>query len=232
MKKNSFFIIFSISVSFFVQNSFAAQLSHADIEDIAADAVNAYMLANTLTQQKFTVSAASLDSRIRIKNCHNALTTEITENSNRRNINVKVACPDDDSWFLYIPVKVKTLSPVLVAKTNLKKGSVITTHNVGVEYLADHKIRGEVLDQNTSVLGARLKRNIRQGAAIYNKFICLVCEGEKVTIIAKGSDFSIKSDGIAMENATIGEQVEIKNIRSGKIVFGRVTAMNKVVINL
>lgn len=232
MKKNSFFILFSICISFFAQNLYAEQLSHADIESFAAKAVNTYMLANTSSKQKFTISAAKLDSRIRIKSCSQALLTHIIKNNNHRNINVKIICPDDKDWFLFLPVRVKTLSPVLVAKRNLQKGTVITTNNVGIEYLADHKIRGEILTQNKSVLGARLKRNLQQGSAIYSKYICLVCEGEKVTIIAKASDFNIKSDGIAMENATIGEQVKIKNSRSGKIVFGRVTAMNKVVINL
>jgi len=42
----------------------------------------------------------------------------------------------------------------------------------------------------------------------------------------------IKTAGVALTNGSQGEQVKIKNTKSGRVINARVQAVNKVVINL
>jgi flagella basal body P-ring formation protein FlgA len=62
--------------------------------------------------------------------------------------------------------------------------------------------------------------------------ICLVCKGESVTIIAKSNDFMIKTIGKALSDGSKGEEVKVRNSKSGRIINARVESVNKVIINL
>lgn len=184
------------------------------------------------TEGKLEVSVPPIDPRLNIKPCLSKLNANIPENHNGRNVNVKIVCNDPTPWQLYIPVKVKSTIPVLVATTVLVKGSVITESNTDIEYRNVHSMRGESVNSVGSVAGGRLKRRLSKGGIVSPRNICLVCKGETVTIIATSDDFSIKTTGLALSDGSIGEQVRIKNSRSGRTINARVQSINKVVINL
>ena len=145
---------------------------------------------------------------------------------------IKISCEDSTPWQLYLAVKIRTLLPVLVASTGISKGTVLDNSNLTIEYRDQRKIRGEVMDQISLVSGARAKRKISSGAQISRRNICLVCKGESVTIVAKSDNLTIKTAGIALRDGSLGEQINIKNRRSGKTIMARVESLNKVVINL
>lgn len=181
---------------------------------------------------KLEISLPDIDPRINIKPCESILKANIPENHNGRNVNVKVYCEDKTPWQLYIPVKVHQKIPVLITQNILAKGTVLDNTNTTVEYINVNRLRGESLDDVSEVSGGRLKRRLSKGAIVSPRNICLVCKGESVTIVAKSNDFMIKTVGIALSDGSNGEQVKIKNAKSGRIINARVTAVNKVIINL
>lgn len=187
---------------------------------------------NTPVDGKLEVTVAALDPRINIKPCLSKLNVEIPERNKGRNVNVKVVCNDPEPWKIYVPVKINRTIPVLVATSVLAKGSVIDSLNTKIEYRNINSLRGENVSDISSVAGGRLKRRLSEGGVVSPRNICLVCKGEAVTIIAKSSDFSIKTKGSALSDGSIGQEVRIKNSGSGRIISARVLSINKVVINL
>ncbi|MEW6983198.1 flagellar basal body P-ring formation chaperone FlgA [Colwelliaceae bacterium 6471] len=181
---------------------------------------------------KMEITVSSIDPRINIQPCNSPLQANIPENHNGRNVNVKINCEDSTSWQLYIPVRIHTMLPVLVASMGIDKGTVLDSSNMTIEYLDQNMIRGEIIDEIELISGARAKRKISNGSPISKSNICLVCKGESVTIMAKSKQLTIKTAGIALKDGSLGEQISVKNRRSGKTVIGRVEALNKVVINL
>lgn len=228
--KQIFFFLASI-VTFITFSLQAQEITKEFIEDFAKKHVEKTLSKNITNDQKYFVSTQKLDPRIEIKQCDQPIVANILENQNSRNRNVKISC-QTTPWHLFVPVKVIKKIPVLVASSNLQKGTVLNSNNTMIKYLADYKVRGETLKSAKTIIGARLKRNLQQSAAIYARNICLVCKGEEVTIIAKSATFEIKAAGIALSNGSIGEQVRIKNHRSGKIVSGRVNSLNNVLVNM
>lgn len=181
---------------------------------------------------KIEISLPEIDPRINIKPCESVLKANIPENNNGRNVNVKVYCEDKTPWQIFIPVKVSQEILVLVTQNVLSKGTVIDETNTLTKYINVNRIRGETLDNVALVSGGRLKRRLSKGAVVSPRNICLVCKGETVTIIAKSNDFMIKTVGIALSDGSKGEQVKIKNSKSGRTINARVQSVNKVVINL
>lgn len=230
MKNLKLFSLLSSLLLFFASSCLATEFDHEYIEQFAKDFVeNNHELPQN---GKVNILPTKLDRRINIRPCSSPLTANIPEKSYGRNVNVKITCKDSIPWHLFIAVKVSTQLPVVVATTHIGKGTVLSLDNLAVKYIDSHSIRGSVLESMATIIGAKAKRNIARGRAIYTKNICLVCSGENVTIKASSGSFSVKATGVALSNGSLGDQVRVRNTRSGKVISGRVSAINNVEITL
>ena len=230
MSKLKIFITFLIFMSNFSSQAYSNSYDRAFIMNFAKE----YVENNTPISAtgKRVVEPASIDSRIIIKPCSIPLIANIPDNYSSRNVNVKISCASSKPWHIFLPVKVTTKVPVLTTKYKINKGTILDKSNLVIEWRELSKIRSEIIDDIDLVIGARSKRTLSQGAIINKRIICVVCKNENVTIIAKSQDFMIKTAGIALKSATFGEQVKVKNIRSGRTINAQVKAINQVVINL
>lgn len=234
MSKTKIFLTF-LSISCQLLFSASANIfDHKYIENLAKQSVEQKLSADLHSDKgkQITVTATPLDPRLVIQPCENQLQANIPENITSRNVNVKITCDGSIPWNIYVPVKVETKIPVVVATHSIDKGSILTEENISLSYLPALKVRGEVITDITTVVGAKAKRNISRGKAISRKHTCLVCKGDNVTIEAAGQLLSIKTSGTSISYGHIGDKVRIRNDSSGKLVSGIVTGLNKVTINL
>lgn len=230
MSKLKIFILFSVISSFLGEMSHATTFDREYIKSFAKDFVLQHLA--TPKNGKIVITPADIDPRIAIKPCDIPLTANIPEKYSSRNVNIKISCASSKPWHIFLPVNVETTIPVLVTKNNIGKGSILTNENLTIQWRPLHKIRGEVIDDMNLVVGAKSKRSLSKGSVLNKRSICVVCKGDKVTIVAKSSNFMIKTNGTALKNATFGEQVRVKNSRSGRTITAQVYAINQVVINL
>ncbi len=203
---------------------------------------SAYIESFTKTYLKDNISApsggrisfniANIDPRIRIKPCQVPLKANIPENTNRRNINVKITCEDSTSWQMYLPVKIERTFAVVVTTSTIEKGDVLTKQNIDIAYIANNKIRGEKLTNINAVLGSKAEKRIGKERTITRKNVCLVCKGDTITIIAKTENFMIKTKGTALSSGNLNQQIRVKNSRSGRIIKPTISAVNQVTIIL
>lgn len=203
-------------------------------KDELVDFVKSFVKSNipVPAEGKLDITVPAIDPRINIKPCLSKLNANIPQNHNGRNVNVKIVCDDPSPWQIFVPVKVNTTIPVLVSNRVLAKGSVLDKTNTQIEYRPVNSLRGENTNTIDSLEGARLMRRLSKGAVVSPRNVCLVCKGEAVTIVATSNDFTIKTAGTALSNGSQGEQVRVKNSRSGRTINARVASINKVVINL
>ena len=181
---------------------------------------------------KISISIASIDPRVIIKPCQVPLKANIPENIDRRNVNIKITCVDSNSWQIYLPAKIERAFAVVVATATIEKGVILSEQNIGIEYIAKHKIRGEKLTNIKAVLGSKAKKRIGKDRTITRKNVCLVCKGDTLTIIAKTESFMIKTQGTALSSGNLNQQIRVKNSRSGRVIKPKISAVNQVTINL
>lgn len=230
MSKLKIFITISLTLMICSVNAFANNYTREDIKQFAKDYVEQTL--PELTYGKRVISPANIDPRISIKPCSIPLQANIPENYRSRNVNVKIFCSGSTPWHIFLPVKVTTQIPVLVAQTKIAKGTMFDSSNVTTEWRELHQTRGEVITKQSTVYGAKSKRNLNQGAIITKKMFCVVCKGDNVTIKAKTNNLVIKTQGVAQTNGIVGEQIRVKNSRSGRSISAQVAGINHVVINL
>jgi len=230
MSKLKILIIFSLFLASLSSLAYGQTLDREQLQNF----VKLFLEENLATpeQGKLTIKVSSIDPRIVIKPCLSSLVANIPENHNGRNVNIKINCDDPTPWHLFIPTRIQMVVPVVVANTIISKGSRVDETNTAIEYRDTRRIRGEVLDDIKTVIGTRAKRKLSTGAILTRKNICFVCKGSHVTLIAKSNHFMIKTAGVALKDGAIGEQIKVRNEKSGRTVTGQVSAINKVVINL
>lgn len=181
---------------------------------------------------KISFTIANIDPRVIIKPCQLPLKANIPENTNRRNVNIKIYCDDPTSWQMYLPAKIERAFAVVVATSTIEKGDTLTKQNISVEYIAKNKIRGEKLTDINAVLGSKAEKRIGKGHTITKRNACLVCQGDTITIIAKTESFMIKTKGTALSSGNLHQQISVKNTRSGRVIKPTISAVNQVTINL
>jgi flagella basal body P-ring formation protein FlgA len=224
------FLYILLFLQLIVTVSHASNYDRAYIERLAKTTLETYYQAEG--HDKISIKVSSIDPRIKVQPCQMPLKANIPEKNSGRNVNVKISCDDSISWKMYLPAKVEITSPILVAKKTISKGSIIDKSHIEIIYMSHNKIRGAVINDEQLVLGAKAEKRIAKGKTFNPRSICLVCKGDIVTIIAKTSNFSIKTQGEALSSGNINEQVRIKNSRSNKVIIATVKGINNVVINL
>lgn len=182
---------------------------------------------------KTDIKVLPLDSRLTERHCEKPLnySTNATPPFNRQ-VTVQVKCEDLSSWTQYIHVRIEELYPVIVTTQTINKGELITAELIAVEYKAKHFVRASNLHTEQFLIGSRAKRIVREGTAIGLNQICMVCKGDNVTIYAKTRTLTIKTSGIALQDGNAGEQIRVKNQKSGKTISARVKDVESVEVNI
>ena len=115
---------------------------------------------------------------------------------------------------------------VVVSATNIVRGQVITEEFVERRLQAKREIGAQALKTAEEAIGLEATRTIRAGSVITLSDLTaadLIRKGEKVTLTLVRGALTITVDTIAMANAKMGEQVELTNVESGKVIRGIVT---------
>ena len=181
---------------------------------------------------KISIDVANIDPRVIINSCQTPLQANIPENVSRRNVNIKITCADSTPWQIYLHAKIERTFAVVVATSVIEKGVVLSKDNIGIEYIAPNKIRGEKLSNIQALLGSKAEKRIGKGRTITRRNVCLVCKGDVITIVAKAKNFMVKTKGVALSSGNLHQQIKVKNTRSGRVIKPKISAINQVTINL
>ncbi len=221
--------IFSISCALSAQGG--QSLNHQQLARLAETHV-ASLLPETAGEKR-EIKATPLDPRIPLRPCDKALLASV-KNLQPDNgiVHVQLQCPTNNGWRLFVPVRIRTLVPVIVAKMPLSAHTVLTPQLIERRYVDKKRYRNTPEADLAALLGAKTTRRIGPGQAITSDSICLVCKGESVTITAMASGLEVKAPGTALSNAVLGERVSVKNRQTGKVVDATVKTAGQVVIEL
>lgn len=231
MHRYSFLILLSAVIAIgLAKNVAASQISvHEKIEN----EIHSYIKAkiDKSPDKKTEIIISPIDRRKKLSFCNNNLSIALaSKNGLKRNNTVSVAC--NGAWRIFVPVKVKTLSPVVTARKNLAVGEFLNQQNLEIKYIDTSLVIGPVVYNIEDITGSKVKRYIQGGRPLLANLICMVCKGEQVNVIAKNGKLQIKSTGLALNDGSRGQKISIKNNSSGRIIEATVMAVGQAEINL
>jgi flagellar basal body P-ring formation protein FlgA len=174
------------------------------------------------------VTAGRLDSRLRLAACDQPLES-FTPQGRRKmgKITVGIRCNGTHPWSLFVPVTVKVMTEVVVARTSLPRGSIITGKDIGLELRDISRLHRGYLEETKSVLGKKLKQRLRQRQVVTPSQLDrprAIKRNNKVTILASSRSLRIRMAGKALEDGSLGELIRVRNESSKRELDARVIA--------
>lgn len=200
--------------------------------DAVKEAAEAYVetLISTPEFGELEVSAGNLDSRLQLSHCPSPLRAEVPgRQSLNKSVTVMVSCKED-GWQVYVPVQIRLLTPVVVAKRPLDRGVTIADDDLIVQLVDARFQRGQTYTDNATIIGSRVKRVVGMGEPISGNDICMVCRNDEVIITATGNGLNIIAKGTALSDGALGERIKVRNSKSNRIVDGTITAVGQVIV--
>jgi flagella basal body P-ring formation protein FlgA len=187
---------------------------------------------NPNLDKTINVAAMPIDDRVQIPACETHLIFSASaEALSQSNISVKAEC-QNSNWYMFMVVKAIETQPVVIISSAVSPGTLLTTDNLNVISMNKKRLRSSTFDDIEDVVGARIKRRVSAGRPVDPKNLCYVCKGDRVTISAGTTNMIVKTTGIALEDGRMGETIKVKNRRSNKKIYARVSSTGQVEINM
>ncbi len=195
--------------------------------------VNAYVeaeIANGPGETSITIG--TLDPRLRLARCTAPLDVlHRTPNTTSNQIRLTVQCNGEKPWTLYVPVEVRRKLPVVVAASAIARGTPMHTEVLKLEV---REVTGGgqnyYLDPS-ELAGTAARRMLQPGEVIDANDIStlkLVKRGQKVALITHAAGLEVRTTGVAMADGGEGERIPVRNPRSKRVIYGRVSGDGEV----
>ena len=85
-----------------------------------------------------------------------------------------------------------------------------------------------VITDKSMILGSKARRDIRAGEQIKVSDFCVIAKGDIVTIVASTNNLEIKTQGQALEEGKVNDLIQVKNVKTKKVIQAVVTGPNTV----
>lgn len=189
-------------------------------------------LTNNNIAGRHTVKIGRLDPRLRLPQCAIPLQASLESPAQPiGRVTLRVRCDSHAPWTIFVPSQVNLYRDVAVAVRSLSRNSIVQAADV---QLAEREVsslrQGYLVDLN-NVIGQQVIRPVRPNQVIANhalKAAATINKGDEVVISARGRSMSVRMPGIALEEGAMGQQIRVRNIRSQRVIRGRVTAPGQV----
>ncbi|MFN1648339.1 flagellar basal body P-ring formation chaperone FlgA [Vibrio rotiferianus] len=146
------------------------------------------------------------------------------------NLKRSVSCDDlTHNWRINVTIKSSVSLDVVVANNTINRGTLISAIDLKIERRTLSKQDG-FFTEITKVSGNEAARRIRSGQLLSQSNVetpALIEKGNEIVLIATKDGFTATTKGIALETGYRGEQIEVQNKTSGKVVHAIVTGLNQ-----
>jgi flagella basal body P-ring formation protein FlgA len=207
---------------------YASASGFEPVERIAAAAIAA--VAPDAASQTNVSAEAAIDSGLRMPECSGGLSAHV----GNRGV-AEVSCAGPMAWKLFVPVRVTRLESVLVLTRPVAAGQALSDDMLRVETRNTGNLSAGSLSAPSQASGQVAARALMAGTVLAQTDLRpprLVRRGDLVTLVARRSGLEVRSQGRALGDAGISEQVNVENLGSRRQIRGRVNPQGEVEVLL
>ncbi len=182
------------------------------------------------------VKLAQIDQRLKLKACLEPLEINFTNSQKvMGNTSLSIQCKTPVKWQLHLPVRIDIYDDIALNKSAILKGQTIDVNNIHYHKKNITNLHQGFFKKTDSLDRLQAKRNLTPNSILNASNIApklLVVSGQQVTILLKINGLQIKSTGKALQSASLGQTIKVKNTQSNKIVEGVVSSEGQVNVRL
>lgn len=143
-------------------------------------------------------------------------------------------CQGREQRPLYLTADVEVTGRYWVASDDISRGTIIERSMISEKTGDLSKLPRNILQDPEKIMGQQVNRVLRAGKPVQKtalQAVYLVKRNAAVDVQAVGVGFTIKRDGIAMDDGALGDLVRVK-LKAGSTVKATVTAKNVLNIDI
>lgn len=175
--------------------------------------------------QRIEFSVANIDPNLRMASCGSPLRLSKNDARMLGRVSIKVRCEGPAPWQIYVPVNIKAFQKVVTASAPLARDQRLDASLLSLTEKEVSLLTQGFFSQIDEVSGKSLKRPVQANSVIQPHMIIeplVIKRGDEVMILAQSGSLSVKSPGIAVTKGRIGQQIQVKNKASSRVVTARV----------
>lgn len=133
---------------------------------------------------------------------------------------VGVRCIEKGGWSIFVPVQIKVSINLLVSTRQLPLGHTLQKGDIASQTMEISQASG--LADPEQAIGKVLRYGIAAGQVLRENMLRApysVTQGQVVQLVVQGGNFSIRSEGVALNNAGEGQAVQVRT-SSGRVISG------------
>ncbi len=138
----------------------------------------------------------NLDSRLRLKACHDALSIEFSRRDQiHGNTALLVRCPRNARWKIHLPVRIDVFDDVAVAAKPLLKGQKIDDRAISFQKHNISRLKNGYYSKTSALDQLQAKRNLARGTVLTPSRLApllMVRSGQQVTLLLMYNGLQIR----------------------------------------
>lgn len=176
-----------------------------------------------------------LDPRLNLAFCDRPLRDNFDPLTRPGRVAIKVECDGSRPWSLFVPVQIQAWQQVVVTSAALARGQQISESDVTLAEAELSSLRSGYLSRIEDAAGLIVRRNLEPGAPLHAGLLeqpQVVKRGDEVIIRADNAIMSVQVPGIALSDGRAGEQVNVRNLSSNRVIRAIVVDVGEVRVPL
>ncbi|HEU0189135.1 MAG TPA: flagellar basal body P-ring formation chaperone FlgA, partial [Gallionella sp.] len=145
---------------------------------------------------------------------------------------IGVRCNEANGWSIFVPVQIRISLNLLVIARPLPLGHTLQAQDLSTQVTETSRSMG--FSDPKQVIGKVLRYSVTAGQVLREDMLRLpysVTQGQAVQLAVQGNGFGIRSEGVALNNASDGQTVQVR-VASGRVTSGVARAGGVVEIGL
>jgi flagellar basal body P-ring formation protein FlgA len=200
-------------------------------ESFLEQAVVEYLQRSEI-QGRHEVSINRLDPRLRLPECDQALSVRLESPAQPiGRVTIRVRCDGSTPWTIFVPGEVRLYRDVLMLTRPMKRMNVIKASDIAIVERDVGELTQGYLTSPTQAIGKKLTRQLPSEQILTPNHLQVaevIRKGDQVVISARGNTVNVRMPGEALSDGSPGEQIQVRNLRSQRIIKARVIAPGQV----
>ncbi|WP_129482174.1 flagellar basal body P-ring formation chaperone FlgA [Pseudomonas hydrolytica] len=200
-------------------------------ESFLEEAVVDYLQRSEI-QGRHEIRVNRLDPRLRLALCDEPLTTTLESPAQPLGrVTTRVRCNGSAPWTVFVPAEVRLYRQVAVLTRPLKRLSVVKASDLSMVERDVGQLAQGYLTDPTQAIGKKLTRQLNSDQIItpaHLQVAEVVRRGDQVVISASGGTVNVRMPGEALTEGAPGQQINVRNLRSQRVIRARVVGPGQV----
>ena len=217
----------------------AWQSAHAERQSLAAISLQAESFLSGYdwpSPYPPEIKVHSLDARLNLAVCAHSLDIAFANpQKTTGNTTLTVKCPAPVSWRIHLPVRIDLYDDVLVTRAPILRGQPLQTDQVKRRKTNTSLLQQGYFKDPAELQNMQAKQSLKTGTVLTTANLAarkLVTSGQRITMILDIQGLQVKTTGVALQSAALGELIKVRNPQSNRVVEGVVSGAGQVKVSL